>query len=50
MRGLAAWSKTGKGFFFGLKLHLSADLRGRVLALRLTPGNSDDRAIFKNDE
>lgn len=47
MRGLAAWSKTGKGFFFGLKLHLSADLKGRVLALKFTQGNSDDRAIFK---
>lgn len=47
MRGLAAWSKTGKGWFFGLKLHLSADLEGRVLALLFTPGNSDDRAIFK---
>lgn len=47
MRGLAAWSKTGKGWFFGLKLHLSADLRGTVLALKFTPGNSDDRAIFR---
>ena len=47
MRGLATWSKTGKGSFFGLKLHLSADLDGRVLALQFTPGNSDDRAIFK---
>ncbi len=47
MRGLAQWSRTSKGFFFGLKLHLSGDLKGRVLALRLTPGNSDDRAIFK---
>lgn len=47
MRGLAAWSKTGKGSFFGLKLHLSADLKGRVLALKFTPGNSDDRSIFK---
>jgi len=47
MRGLATWSKTGKGSFFGLKLHLSADLEGRVLALRFTPGNADDRAIFK---
>lgn len=47
MRGIAQWSKTGKGWFFGLKLHLSSDLRGRVLALRLTPGNSDDRGIFR---
>lgn len=47
MRGLAAWSKTGKGWFYGLKLHLSADLSGRVLALKFTPGNSDDRTMFK---
>lgn len=47
MQGLAAWSKTGKGSFFGLKLHLSADLGGKVLALKFTPGNSDDRAVFK---
>ena len=47
MRGLAAFSKTGKGWFYGLKLHLSADLEGRVLALRITSGNSDDRNIFK---
>ena len=47
MRALSAWSKTGKGSFYGLKLHLSADLKGRVLALKFTPGNSDDRAIFK---
>lgn len=47
MKGLAAWSKTGKGWFYGLKLHLSADAEGRVLALRFTPGNSDDRGIFR---
>lgn len=47
MDGLAAWSKTGKGSFFGLKLHLSADVKGKVLALKFTSGNSDDRAIFK---
>jgi DDE family transposase len=33
--------------FFGLKLHLSADIEGPVLALRRTPGNSDDRSVFK---
>lgn len=47
MRGLASWSKTGKGWFFGLKLHLSSDADGRVLSLKFTPGNSDDRSIFK---
>lgn len=47
MRGLSSWSKTGKGSFYGLKLHLTADLNGKVLALKFTPGNSDDRAVFK---
>lgn len=47
MRGLAAWGKTSKGFFYGLKLHLTADLEGRVLALRITAGNSSDRTIFR---
>ena len=47
MREFASWSQTGKGFFFGLKLHLSADLEDRVLALSFTSANSDDRAVFK---
>jgi len=47
MQGLAAWSKTGKGWFYGLKLHLTADIEGRILALRITAGNSSDRSIFK---
>src|SRR3989338_7625193 len=40
MRALSAWSKTGKGLFYGLKLHLSGDCAGRVLALKLTPAHS----------
>lgn len=47
MKGLAAWSKTGKGWFYGLKLHLTSDVNGKALALKLTPGNSDDRVIFR---
>lgn len=47
MQGLSAWSKTGKGSFYGLKLHLSGDVEGKPLAIRLTPGNSDDRAVFR---
>src|SRR3989338_5538407 len=47
MRGFAQWSKSSKGWFYGLKLHLSSDVAGRVLALRLTPGNADDRTIFR---
>lgn len=47
MKGLAAWSKTGKGWFYGLKLHLTSDVTGKCLALKLTPGGSDDRSIFR---
>ena len=46
MKELSAKSKSSKGWFYGLKLHLSADVEGRVLGIKLTPGNSDDRAIF----
>ena len=47
MKLLSHHSRSSKGFFYGLKLHLSADLEGRVLALKVTPGNSDDRKIFR---
>lgn len=47
MKALSAMAKSSKGFFYGLKLHLSADVLGRVLGLKLTPGNSDDRTIFR---
>lgn len=47
MRFLAAFSKTGKGWFYGLKLHVTSDLEGRILAIRITSGNSSDRAVFK---
>ena len=47
MKGLATWSKTGKGWFYGLKLHLTSDVKGKILALKLTSGGSDDRGIFR---
>lgn len=43
----ATKSKTGKGYYFGLKLHLSADLEGRVLGLKFSTATGNDRAIFK---
>ncbi len=46
MRGLAAWGKTGKGWFFGLKLHLTCDSDGRILSFSFTSGNTSDRAQF----
>jgi hypothetical protein len=45
MRDLSAWSNTGKAFFYGLKLHLIADLRQQVLALRFTSADADERKV-----
>ena len=46
MQRLAAWGKTGKGWFYGLKLHLTSDLRRRVLAVTFTSGNQADSSVF----
>lgn len=45
MKQLANWGKTGKGWFYGLKLHLISDLEGKILALGFTSGNVDDRGV-----
>jgi hypothetical protein len=47
MSGLSSKSKTGKGWFYGLKLHLTSDLNRKVLCLRFTSANSDDRKVCK---
>lgn len=41
--GRAAIGKTTMGWFYGFKLHLIINDRGELLALNLTPGNTDDR-------
>jgi hypothetical protein len=46
MSSFAQWGRSSKGFFYGLKLHLSADYRGNVLAIAFTPANTDDRKPF----
>jgi len=47
MKGIAQWSKTGKGWFYGLKLHLTADMKKNVLSLKLTSGNINDVNVFE---
>lgn len=47
MDGLASYSKTGKGWFYGLKLHLTSDLSGQIINARFTSGNSSDRKEMK---
>lgn len=46
MSGLANWGHSGKGLFYGLKMHITADLKRKLLSLRFTSGNIDDRTIF----
>lgn len=46
MEGLANWGYSGKGWFYGLKLHLTADLMRNILSIVLTPGNISDKAMF----
>jgi hypothetical protein len=41
--GLASRGKTSMGWFFGFPLHLIVNDEGELLALRLPPGNVDDR-------
>jgi len=41
--GLAARGKTSMGWFYGFTLHLIVNDEGELLALRVTPGNVDDR-------
>lgn len=42
-RGVARRGKTSLGWFYGFKLHIVTNDRGELLAVRLTPGNVDDR-------
>jgi len=45
MKQFASWGKTGKGWYYGLKMHLISDLEGRVLSIKFTSGNVGDRAV-----
>jgi len=46
--GAAARGKCSVGWFYGFKLHLIINDRGELLAVRLTPGNVDDRAPVRD--
>lgn len=45
LHGIADYGKTGEGWFFGLKLHLIADLLGNFLSVIITPGNVSDKDV-----
>lgn len=43
LQAIARRGKTTMGWFYGTKLHLIINEQGELLAVRLTPGNVDDR-------
>jgi len=45
MQGIAEFGKNGEGWFYGMKLHLIADLLGNFLSLIITPGNVSDKDV-----
>ncbi len=47
MKGLATWAHGPKGWYYGLKMSLTADLNRNVLAVRFSSGNADDRQTFR---
>jgi hypothetical protein len=46
-RGLAARGNTTMGWFFGFKLHIIVNDRAEIVAVKITPGNVDDRKPVK---
>lgn len=48
MYGLAEWGHSGKGLYYGLKLHLTQDLNRRILSISFSPANKSDGSQFMN--
>jgi hypothetical protein len=48
MRDLASMSKSSHGWYYGMKLHLTADFTGKILALKITSADGNDRAVAKD--
>jgi len=46
MAGIATKDYDGNHYYFGLKLHLTSDLRRSILALRFTTATHDERTVF----
>lgn len=42
--GIAELGKTTKGWFYGIKLHIVTNEKGELQGVKLTTGNTDDRA------
>ncbi len=45
-KGLAERGRTTIGWFYGIKLHVVINNKGEIIALKITSGNVDDRAVI----
>ena len=48
MSAYATWAHGPKGWYYGLKMSITTDLKRNLLAVSLGTGNSNDRTTFKN--
>jgi transposase len=48
MKGVATMSKSSCGWYYGMKLHLTADFKGKALAIKLTSADGSDRKTAKD--
>lgn len=45
MKGLASFGRSSKGIFYGLKMHMITDFSRKMLSVKFTSANADDRAV-----
>ena len=52
MKGLAGWGHSAKGWYYGLRMSITTDLKRQMLAVRFGTANGSDRKTFlqMNDE
>ncbi|OGZ68698.1 MAG: hypothetical protein A3C50_03140 [Candidatus Staskawiczbacteria bacterium RIFCSPHIGHO2_02_FULL_43_16] len=46
MKRFSSWGKNGKGWFFGLKMHITTSLDRKLLSVKFSPGNTSDSKMF----
>lgn len=47
MKGLSGWGHSSKGWYYGLKMTMTRDYDGRLLNVKFTLPNANDRDIFR---
>jgi hypothetical protein len=48
VKGLAKRGKSSMGWFYSLKLHLIINMKGEIMAVKITPGNTDDLTVLRD--